>query len=178
MVEGSLKGILKKKLLGWADPDDLRKRGAKIGKNVEIWTNKIDKTHAFLLEIGDNVTISDARILMHDASTKMILDYTKVGKVVIGNNVYIGAEAIVLPGVRIGNNVIIGAGAVVTKNVPDNSVVAGNPARVIGTYDAFVEKNKALKESSPSIFKTCYNITEEEKAKFREEIGDGIGFEL
>lgn len=73
-----------------------------------IWSNKIDKGHAFLLEIGDRVTISDARILLHDASTKRFLGYSRVGKVVIGNDVFIGADAIILPGVTIGNNVVMG----------------------------------------------------------------------
>ena len=49
----------------------------------------------------------------------------------IGNNVWIGGGAIVMPGVSIGDNAIIGAGSVVTKNVPANTVVAGNPARII-----------------------------------------------
>ena len=51
--------------------------------------------------------------------------------VIIGNNVWIGANATILPGVKIGDNVVIGAGAVVTKDVPANSVAAGNPAVVI-----------------------------------------------
>lgn len=178
MTSGSLKDKLKRIVKGTVDPDDLRKRGAIIGDNVEIWTNKIDKNHAYLLEIGNNVTISDARILMHDASTKMPLEYTRIGKVTIGNNVYIGADAIILPGVKIGNNVIVGAGAVVTRSIEDNSVVAGNPARKISTYEQFIEKNKKLMETSPSIFKTCFNITAEEQQKMKEEIGDGIGFEL
>ncbi len=60
----------------------------------------------------------------------------------IGNNVYIGNNVIILPGVTIGNNVIIGAGAVVTKNIPDNSVAVGVPARVIKTADEYLEKIK------------------------------------
>ena len=51
--------------------------------------------------------------------------------ITIGNNVWIGARVIILPGVRVGNGVIIGAGSIVTKNVPDNVVIAGNPAKII-----------------------------------------------
>ena len=49
----------------------------------------------------------------------------------IGNNSVIGVRSIILPGVKIGNNVIVGAGSVVTKDIPDNSIVAGNPAKII-----------------------------------------------
>ena len=62
----------------------------------------------------------------------------------IGNNVFIGTRAIILPGVRIGSNVVIGAGAVVSRDVPDNSICAGNPAKVIGYYDDFKSKNEEL----------------------------------
>lgn len=66
------------------------------------------------------------------------LEITK--PIVVGNNVYIGNNVIILPGVTIGNNVIIGAGAVITKNIPDNSVAVGVPARVIKTADEYFKK--------------------------------------
>ena len=80
---------IKRRVHGIVTVEELRKNGAVIGNNVELWSNKIDKGHAFLLEIGNNVTISDARILLHDGSTKIFLGYSKVGKVVIGDNVFI-----------------------------------------------------------------------------------------
>ncbi len=61
-------------------------------------------------------------ILAHDASTKIFLDYTKISNVKIGNNVFIGAGAIILPGSIIEDNVIIGAGSIVSKRIPANSV--------------------------------------------------------
>ena len=63
------------------------------------------------------------------------------GRVVIGNNVYIGNNAQVMPGVTVGSNVLIAAGSIVTKSVPDNVVVGGNPARIICTYREFHERN-------------------------------------
>ena len=134
MIAKTLKDRIKRFIRGGITVNDLVKRGAKVGENVQIWTDKIDKNHGYLLEIGNNVTISDARILLHDGSTKIPLGYSKVGKVSIGNNVFIGADAIILPGVEIGNNVIIGAGTIVTKSIPGNSVVIGNPGKVIETY--------------------------------------------
>lgn len=68
------------------------------------------------------------------------LEITK--PITIGNDVYIGNNVIILPGVEIGNNVIIGAGAVITKNIPNNSVVAGVPAKVIKSTDEYFEKIK------------------------------------
>ena len=61
----------------------------------------------------------------------------------VGNDVYIGNNVIILPGVTIGNNVVIGAGAVVTHDIPDNSVAVGVPARVIKSADAYFEKIKS-----------------------------------
>lgn len=63
------------------------------------------------------------------------------GKVVIGDYVYIGTGAFVMPGVTVGNNVLIAAGSVVTKSIPDNCVVAGNPAKFICTLDEYIERN-------------------------------------
>lgn len=127
--------------------EELRARGLKVGENFSNY-GRIDRGHGFLVTIGDDVTLSKARILTHDASTKKWLGYSKVGHVTIGSRVFIGTGAIILPNVTIGDDVIIGAGAIVTKDIPSNSVVAGNPARVIGTVDAYIEKNRKLMQGS------------------------------
>lgn len=119
----------------------LRGRGVSIGENVDILDSYIDGCHGHLITIGNNVTITGARILAHDASTKKFIGYTKIGFVTIGNNVFIGNGAIILPGTNIGNNVIIGAGAIVASDVPDNSVMVGNPARKLCNCDEYIEKN-------------------------------------
>lgn len=130
--------------------EQLRNRGLDIGNNTDIYTNKIDFGHGYLISIGDNVTIaSDVRLLAHDASTKKMLGYSKIGRIQIGNNVFIGAQAIILPNVIIGDNVVIGAGSVVAKDIPCNSVAIGNPCRIIGTYEDYVERMNALFESVP-----------------------------
>ena len=92
----------------------------------------IDPTHCWLITIGDNVTLSiRVTILAYDASMYNRLGYARIRKVEIGNNVFVGANSTILPGVTIGDNCVIGANSVVTKNVCADSVVAGNPARVI-----------------------------------------------
>lgn len=91
-----------------------------------------------MITIGDNTTLTDVKVLAHDASTNKQLGYTKMGKVTIGSNCFIGAKSLILPVVTIGDNVIIGAGSVVTKDIPQNSVAVGNPCHVVKSYDDYV----------------------------------------
>ena len=100
--------------------------GFKAGKNFQYNSGyPIDSNFPWLISVGDDVTLaSNVRILAHDASTVKATGYTKLGIVEIGNNVFIGADSIVLCNTKIGDNVIIGAGSVVTHDVPSNSVVA------------------------------------------------------
>jgi len=88
------------------------------------------------IEIGNDVAISSGvKIYSHSNDykdkTKLIRKQVRKGKVIIGNNVLIGANAVILPGVKIGDNTVIGAGAVVTKNVPKNTIVIGVPAKPV-----------------------------------------------
>ena len=164
--------------MGPLTAEDLRARGAKVGEDVYIATRRIDLNHAFLLEIGNHVTISDARILTHDGSTKRALGLSRVGRVVIGDEVFIGADAILLPNVKIGSRVVIGAGAVVTRDIPDNSVAVGSPARVIMSYDEYIEKNRQAMETAP-VYRTHYSekTPEEIKQMQSDLMGGGIGYD-
>jgi acetyltransferase-like isoleucine patch superfamily enzyme len=89
------------------------------------------------IEIGDLAGLSDARIMDTDFHALEVYDQPRyntrgVSKpIVMGSNVWIGAGAMVLKGVRVGENSVVAAGAVVAQNVPDNAVVFGNPARVV-----------------------------------------------
>jgi len=127
----------------------LRKRGLKLGTNVFIdSTVVIDSIFPYLITIADECTISTgAVILAHDASTKRHLNYSKVGKVYIGKRTFIGANSVILPNVRIGSNVIVGAGSVVTNNLPNGTVAAGCPAKIIGTTEEYLKKHKDLLQS-------------------------------
>ncbi|PZQ52695.1 MAG: acyltransferase [Rhodovulum sulfidophilum] len=104
--------------------------------------------------IGDNVWIVGAWISGHDGSAVMLgRAYGKrldaVGPVIIRDDVFIGRGATILPGVTIGPRAIVGAGAVVSRDVPPNSVVAGNPARFIRTLDAHVALVEARSRAYP-----------------------------
>lgn len=104
-------------------------------------------TEPWIITIGDNVHITDGvKFITHDGGTllyrHMIPDLEITKPIVIGDNVYIGNNVILLPGVTIGNNVVIGAGAVVTRSIPDNSVAVGVPVRVIKTADEYLAKLK------------------------------------
>lgn len=110
----------------------------------------IDPSCPYLIEIGNNVTLArGVTILAHDASLKQHLGIVKLGKVVIGNNVFIGANSTILCGVTIGDNCIIGAGSVVCHDCEENSVYAGNPAHFICTLDHYLEKHKRNSSVKP-----------------------------
>ncbi len=106
------------------------------------------------VKMGNNVMLSSCTLLGHDGSIRMLnIAYGKkldrVGKIEIGNNVFIGHGAIIMPDVTIGSNVIIGAGSLVTKDVEDGSIVGGIPAKKISTTVAFLEKLEVYTHSLP-----------------------------
>ena len=169
------------RLRGEFTTEKLISMGMTVGKDFKRLHGVIlDPGHCWLIEIGDNVTMAPrVHILCHDASTKDFLGYTKIGRVTIGDNVFIGAESVVLPGVTVGNNVIIGANSTVTHDIPENSVAAGSPARVICSLDAYLAKEKARMKAAP-----CYgedytlrqNVSMEKRLQQKEELTGKIGY--
>jgi len=129
----------------WSDEKYARHIGVKIGKDCCIAT-RFFSSEPYLIEIGDHVQITDDVVfLTHSGGwifRKENPTLDSFGKIKVGNNVYIGNRAIILPGVHIGNNVIIGAGAVVTKSIEDGMVVAGNPAKPIKSIKEVEAKMK------------------------------------
>ncbi|WP_321573619.1 acyltransferase [Intestinibacter bartlettii] len=169
------------RLRGEYTTEKLIKMGLKVGKNFKRLNGVIlDPAHCWLITIGNNVTIAPrVHILAHDASTKGFLNYTKIGRVNIGNNVFIGAESVVLPNVTIGDNVIIGANSTVTKDIPSNSVYAGNPAKFICTLDEYIDKNKRKMQYSPVYgeeYTLRQNVDDSKKQKMYDELKNKIGF--
>lgn len=130
----------------------LRNLGMKIGEETTIYVptkTQIDLTRPWLIDIGDNVKITEGvTILTHGFDWSVLKGvYCDVlgssGGVKIGNNVFLGMHTTILKGVHIGNNVIIGANSLVNKDIPDNCVAAGNPCKVIMSLEAYHEKRKA-----------------------------------
>ena len=92
----------------------------------------LDKLYPSGIHIGENTLVAGgATILSHDHCKRVGNNQPFLVDTFIGKNCFIAVGAIILPGVKIGDEVIVGAGAVVTKDVPSNTVVAGNPAKII-----------------------------------------------
>ncbi len=124
----------------------LRKQGVKLGKNISLTGRVRVGSEGYLVEIDDDVTIAGADILTHDGGIRVIrrldnnVDLKKQGKVCIKKNSFIGKNSIILPGITIGPNSVVGCGSIVTKNIPPNTVYAGNPARYICSIEEYREK--------------------------------------
>lgn len=102
-----------------------------IGNNVRIASNVTFITHDVIHNMLNNLEIN---------KRKNNVFHEKIGEIHIGNNVFIGANSIIMYDVNIGNNVIIGAGSLVNKDIPDNTVSVGRPCKVISSFDDFLNK--------------------------------------
>jgi acetyltransferase-like isoleucine patch superfamily enzyme len=156
---------------------DMRSKGISIGENVKFFGNlkmvSIDTTRPSLVSIGNDVQIvSPFTILTHGFEWTVFRNkYKEIigssGKVVIGNNVYIGKETCILKGTRIGDNVIIGAKSLVNKDIPSDCVAAGVPAKKIMDLDEYFAKRKKeyvdeAKEYALSIYEVFKRMPREE----------------
>jgi len=160
--------------------DNLVKNGLTIGNNVSMGSDCMIDGYCWLISIGNHVALaSKVQIIAHDASTRLFLDHDKLGKVVIGNDVFIGQGSIILPNVTIGNRVLIGAGSVVSKSIPSNSVAFGNPAKVKCTLGEYLERNRRLIKERPVYDKSHFEngtFKPSVKQKMKKDLEDGIGF--
>ena len=127
-----------------------RSLGVRIGRNCHFYGAAAGMfgSDPYLITIGDNVHITSGVLFVtHDGGTlilrKEVPDLELTAPISIGNDVYIGVNAVILAGVSIGNRCIIGAGAVVTKSIPANSVAVGVPARVVKTVDEYLQSARA-----------------------------------
>lgn len=122
----------------WSPEKYARYIGVRIGKECDIQDINFG-SEPYLIEIGNNVQITKGvKIFTHGGGWVFRKEFPNLDtfeKVIIKNNVYIGNNTLIMPGVTIGNNVIVGAGSIVTKSVPDNTVVAGNPAKIISDIE-------------------------------------------
>jgi acetyltransferase-like isoleucine patch superfamily enzyme len=142
----------------------LRGQGVKIGQNCHINTMSFS-TEPYLIEIGDHVAISAGTDLVtHDGAIWCFREENEnadiFGKIIIGNNVFIGINCTILPNTTIGNNCIVGAGSIVRGKFPDDTVIVGNPAKVIMKMSF----QKFLYFQNPDLFAT-HRMPDDQKAK-------------
>jgi acetyltransferase-like isoleucine patch superfamily enzyme len=142
----------------------LRSLGVQIGDQCDILANISSfQGEPYLIRMGSRVTVTAGVLFItHDGATRVFRNsdprWTKetglYGKIEIGDNVFIGVNSILLPGISIGSNSVIGAGSVVTRDVPANSVAVGNPAKILGSVDEYREnafkKTVQLKSVDPA----------------------------
>lgn len=139
----------------------LRQKGVAVGENTYFFdppSTRIDCQRPHMLSIGSNVKVTAGVIVLcHDYSRSVLINVfgENIGEAAvtsIGDNVFIGMNAIVLMGSRIGDDCVIGAGSVVSGSIPPRSVAAGNPAKVICSIDDFYRKRKEKELASAELF--------------------------
>lgn len=158
----------------------LKKQGCRLGKDVRLNCGvKAFNSEPYLIALGDRVLIADGvHFITHDGGVFVLKGLNKIenkadkiAPIQVGNNVYIGTGAYIMPGVKIGNNCIIGAGAIVTKSIPDNSVAVGIPARVIETVDDyaahFLRKNCLYETDKMEKKRAFYEAIDLRKTDFK-----------
>lgn len=146
-----------------------KKKILNIGEGCEIDNTVNFGSEPYLIKLGNKVRIaSGVKFITHDGGMWVVRNLginkhaDKIGPIILGDNIFIGVDSIILQNVKIGNNVIVGCRSIVTKDIPDNSVVAGVPAKYICTIEEYYNKNLNR------IFDTK-NMSSEEKIKFYKE---------
>ncbi|MEX6216490.1 acyltransferase [Mammaliicoccus sciuri] len=152
-----------------------RKIGVDIGKNCRFInvTKSTFGSEPYLIKLGDHVTLTKGvAFITHDGGVWVFRDEEEnidvFGKIEIGNNVFIGLNSLILPGVTIGDNVVVAAGSVVTKNIESNCVVGGNPAKKIKSLEEYKEKawnNADFIKNKNNVEKKDYLINKFEKSE-------------
>lgn len=149
-----------------------RSKGAQIGQRCEIYSSASFGSEPYLVKLGDHVRVNTGvQLITHEGGLWVLRENPSIANasqidifrpIVIGNNVHIGTNAMIMPGVHIGDNCVIGCGAIVTKDVPDNSIAVGVPARVIESIDDFYDKHREefvyTKGMSPSEKRDYFNL--------------------
>lgn len=145
-----------------------------VGKNF-FFQPRVIPDEPKLISFGDNVSVaSGVTFVTHDVIDKVLNNmnynytfYYNCAPIKVGNNVFIGCNVTILPGVEIKDNVIIAAGSVVTKDVKENTVVGGNPAKEISTFDEYVENRK--KDNVDGLYPNCDAVINQVWERFKNE---------
>lgn len=174
---GKIRGIYKALYIRW-----LTKRGLTVGDRFQMENGcNIDANFPWLIEIGDNVTFaSHVAVIAHDGSTKKLVGYSKVGKVRVGNDVFVGYGSVVMPNVTIGAGAVIGANSVVTRDVAPGMVAVGSPAKEIMSVGELASRAKTSTAGRGPYDEAFLrgSVTPERIEKMRRELDDGMGLIL
>lgn len=144
-VTSYFQGILKRIYRRYSPVKYARTIGVKVGEGCRLAGVNFG-SEPYLVSLGDHVSAIQTVFITHDGGVWVFRDKSPevdlMGPIKVGNNVFIGMDAKILPGVTIGDNVVIGAGAIVTKDIPSNCVAAGIPAKPIKTIDEYWDSVK------------------------------------
>lgn len=165
---------------GELNVDRLVAEGLQIGRGTFVARDAyLDPGHPWLITIGEDSGLSPRTIVMvHDASMRRHIAHTLIAPVVIGDRVFVGAGAIVLPGTRIGDDSVIAAGAVVRGDIPPWSMVVGNPAKVVSDVQSVAAWHREAAAQAPvwphEGWTIGRGITDARKRAQREALAGGI----
>jgi maltose O-acetyltransferase len=168
------------RLRGELNVDRLVAQGLEVGRGTFIARDAyLDPGHPWLITIGEDSGLSPRTIVMvHDASMKHHMGCTLIARVAIGDRVFVGVGAIILPGTRIGDDSIIGAGAVVRGDIPAGSLVIGNPAKVVAQVQSVAEWHRQVAARAPNWphqgWTIGAGITDARKRAQREALANGM----
>jgi UDP-3-O-[3-hydroxymyristoyl] glucosamine N-acyltransferase len=136
-------------------PETRAKRAGVIMGKENFIAGDFWSSEPYLITIGNHCQITrDVKFFTHGGGGAIRRQYPNFdcfGKITIGDYVYIGNNAMIMPGVSVGNNVIIGAGSVVTKSVPSNVVIGGNPAKILCKIEDYIQKNMKYNTESKNM---------------------------
>lgn len=174
-------GRLLDRVRGRQNVATLKTLGASVGNRVRLaqptW---IDPGFAWLITIGDDAILGPGvSVIAHDASTKRLTGYTLIRPVSIGRRVYVGASAVILPGVTVGDDAVIGAATVVRNDVPPGALVVGNPARVVGQVADHRERHLSALAERPVFDESAATLLaspDARKQEIREAVREGPGY--
>lgn len=156
-----------------------KRSGVRFGRGVMVMpTAEFDVSYSWMISIGDRTRIAHhVRILVHDASAQRELHHTRVAPVTIGRDCLIAERALILPGVTIGDRVMVCAGSVVATDLPSNTRAMGVPARVYGTFDAYLEETRRAIEAGPRFEDPeLEGLPESQRARVLERLRAGGGY--
>jgi maltose O-acetyltransferase len=167
------------RLRGWTHLDVLARAGMTVGDRVFVGVGcHLDPEFCFLITLEDDCVLSlNVTILAHDASTRRAMGYGRLAPVRIGRGAFIGAGAIILPGVTVGESAVVAAGSVVRHDVDPGTIVAGVPARLVATREEYLEHHEDQMKRRPSHprrgWTATTGITPERIETLRRELQEG-----